>query len=91
MSSIQPSLPSHLAHQVLKLVCFNTYPYMPSEDSQSTVTSTIVGSEATSNETSRNSFDGQYVSFKDIDGQYLIKEDDLPKFYGSLQVRPLKW
>jgi len=56
-----------------------------SQSSSSTVTSTIVGSEATSNETSRNSFDGQYVSFKDIDGQYLIKEDDLPKFYGSLQ------
>ena len=50
----------------------------------------MVGSEATANETPRNSFDGQYVSFKDIDGQYLIKAssattDDLPKFYGSLQ------
>jgi len=60
-----------------------------SQSSSSTVTSTtLVGSEATTNETPRNSFDGQYVSFKDIDGQYLIKAsttDDLPKFYGSLQ------
>ena len=53
----------------------------------------MVSSEATSSETPKNSFDGQYVSFKDIDGRYLIKAnsdttsagEDFPKYYGSLQ------
>ena len=57
----------------------------------------MVSSEATSSETPRNSFDGQYISFKDIDdGRYLIKansdtttssaagQEDFPKYYGSL-------
>ena len=46
-------------------------------------------SDNTDKAPSRPSFDGQYVSFKDIDAQYLIKTsfDDLAKTYGSCSRR----
>lgn len=42
--------------------------------------------EASGADSRNGSFDGQYVSFKDIDAQNQINvsSDDLPKYYGTL-------